>query len=83
MTTVGDVMQRLETMRSDHDREGMSRFGINTTAAYGISIYELRRIAREIGTDHGLALDLWDTGMHEARILAVFVAAPAKCSRGR
>jgi len=57
---------------------GMARFGINSKGTLGISIPTLRRLAREIGRDHELALRLWKSGFHEARILAGFVADPAK-----
>jgi len=56
----------------------MARFGINSKGTLGISIPTLRRLAREIGRDHELALRLWKSGLHEARILAGFVADPAK-----
>jgi 3-methyladenine DNA glycosylase AlkD len=70
------VIARLRSMGSEHDRQGMGRFGINVDNALGISIYELRKVAKEIGTDHDLALQLWDTGIHEARILASYIEDP-------
>lgn len=39
----------------------------------GISIYKLRPVAKEIGKDHQLALKLWNSGIHDARLLAVFI----------
>ena len=57
--------------------DGMARYGIRTDRAIGVTIYELRPLARRLGPDHGLALELWDTGIHEARILAGFVDDPA------
>jgi 3-methyladenine DNA glycosylase AlkD len=58
----------------------MARYGINVEHAFGVSVYELRRIARSIGKDHALALALWRTGNHEARLLACFVDDPAEVS---
>jgi 3-methyladenine DNA glycosylase AlkD len=55
----------------------MARFGINPKNTLGISVYELRRIARRIGKDHALALELWESSVHEARILAGFIEEPA------
>jgi 3-methyladenine DNA glycosylase AlkD len=78
MSTRDDVMARLRELRNDENRAGMARFGINTETAYGISIYELRPIAKEIGTDHDLAQELWATGVHEARILASYIDDPAQ-----
>ncbi len=51
----------------------MAKFGINVENAYGVSIPELRRLARNIGPHHRLAFDLWRTKIHEARILAAFI----------
>jgi 3-methyladenine DNA glycosylase AlkD len=56
----------------------MARYGINVENAFGVSIYELRKVAKRIGTDHDLALALWATGNHEARLLACFVDDPAQ-----
>ncbi len=64
-------------MGSARNRAGMARYGINVENAFGISVYELRKIAKGLGTDHDLALALWATGNHEARLLACFVDDPA------
>jgi 3-methyladenine DNA glycosylase AlkD len=55
---------------------GMARFGINPENAYGVSIPNLRRMAKQIGRDHPLALRLWNSGIHEARILASMIDPP-------
>jgi 3-methyladenine DNA glycosylase AlkD len=66
-------------MASNGNVEGMARFGIRpTTRVLGISIWDLRVLQREIGTDHRLAQQLWASGIHEARILASFVEDPAR-----
>jgi 3-methyladenine DNA glycosylase AlkD len=54
----------------------MARFGISSTNTLGISIPTLRKMAREIGTNHVLAQQLWDSGIHEARILGAMVDDP-------
>lgn len=58
----------------------MSRFGIDTTRAVGVTVTELRRFARDLGHDHGLAAALWASGVHEARLLASLVDEPAMVS---
>jgi 3-methyladenine DNA glycosylase AlkD len=55
---------------------GMARVGIDVSHALGVSVPRIRAVAGRCGTDHGLALDLWRTGIHEARILATLVADP-------
>jgi len=54
----------------------MKRFGIEDKHALGISIPELRKIARVIKTEHALALELWKTKIHEARMLASMIDDP-------
>ncbi len=61
----------------------MSRFGIQTSKALGVSIPQIRDLAKKIGIDHELAQQLWITGIHEARILATMVDDPAKVSEGQ
>ena len=72
------VLERLEALASPGGRERMARFGINSHRALGVRIPDLRRLAREIGTDHSLALSLWRTNVHEARIIASMIDDPAK-----
>jgi len=70
------VMDELAAQASDESGAGMARYGINVANAFGVSVYELRRTARVLGTDHELALALWQTGNHEARLLASMVDDP-------
>ncbi|CAN5648049.1 DNA alkylation repair protein [soil metagenome] len=75
--TVLAILTELRDMGSERGRAGMARYGINVENAFGVSVYELRKVARRLGTDHDLALALWGTGNHEARLLACFVDDPA------
>ncbi len=74
---VASLLEELRGLGSEKDRAGMARYGINVEQAFGVSIYELRKVAKRLGTDHELALALWVTGNHEARLLACFVDDPA------
>lgn len=70
------ILDRLQTMANSEAVAGMARYGIRPGQALGISIPKLRKLAKEIGRDHPLALALWRSGVHEARLLAGFIAAP-------
>jgi 3-methyladenine DNA glycosylase AlkD len=72
------VLDRLRALAQPGGREGMARFGIRPERALGVRIPDLRRLARDLGRDHGLALALWRTGVHEARILASMVDEPSR-----
>lgn len=75
------ILADLRGMGSERSRKGMARYGINVTNAYGVSIYELRKVAKRLGVDHDLALALWATRNHEARLLACFVDDPRAVSK--
>ena len=55
---------------------GMTRFGIDNSKALGVSMPKLRTLAKEIKKDQALSLALWDTGIHECRILASMIGDP-------
>jgi 3-methyladenine DNA glycosylase AlkD len=67
------LVEELRGLGSERNREGMARYAIHTEHAFGVSVPVLRAIAKRIGADHDLAIDLWKTGNHEARLLACFV----------
>jgi 3-methyladenine DNA glycosylase AlkD len=75
--TVEEVLALLAARGSTEAVAGMARYGINTSRAVGVSVLELRRIAKSIGRDHELALGLWASGIHECQLLAGMVADPA------
>ncbi len=67
------VMEKLKGMANPDAVAGMARFGINPDNNLGISVSILRQLAKYIGKDHGLAIELWSTGIHDARMLACMV----------
>lgn len=68
-----EILKKLKSLSNPKAVEGMVRFGINAKNTYGVSIPELRKIAKETGKNHFLAQQLWLSGIHEARILASFI----------
>ncbi|MBI3945290.1 MAG: DNA alkylation repair protein [Armatimonadetes bacterium] len=72
-----DALDRLRALANPANVAGMARFGINSHHTLGIPIPALRKLAREAGRDHALADALWESGVHEARILAALVDDPA------
>jgi 3-methyladenine DNA glycosylase AlkD len=74
--TLRKVLSRLQSLSHPENLEGMARFAIPTDRALGITTPDLKKLAREIGKDHRLAVQLWTTGIHEARSLAVMIEEP-------
>jgi 3-methyladenine DNA glycosylase AlkD len=78
-----EAIGRLRGMADHKRREGMSRYGISVSQALGVSIPQLRSLAKEIGKDHTLAKELFDSGIHEAMVLACFVEEPGKVTEAQ
>ena len=76
MLTADQIITNLNQQANAQAVEGMARFGIRPTQALGISMPTLRKMAKAIGRDHALALALWDSGIHEASMLASMIAEP-------
>jgi 3-methyladenine DNA glycosylase AlkD len=72
------VVRELRAMGKPANVEGMRRFGITGKEMLGVSMPELRRLARRVGRSHELALELWATGIHDARVLAALVDEPER-----
>lgn len=78
MNASAAILKKLKARGSTKNIEGMARFGIATERRLGVSVPEMRRIAREAGTDHALAISLWNSGIPEARIVASMIADPRR-----
>jgi 3-methyladenine DNA glycosylase AlkD len=78
---VDEVLARLRALENPEGRDGMRRFGIDVGNALGIGLTDLRKLGRDLPRDHRLAASLWDSGIHEARILAPIVDRPERVSR--
>jgi len=82
-TSCKEILAGFKKLYNKKNIDGMARYGINTKNAFGISIYVLRDMAGRIGKNHLLARQLWETGAHEAMLLAVFLEEPGKVSEAQ
>ena len=78
MASVKEVLDKLQSKARPEQLKGMAKYGIAVEQRLGVSVPDMRKLAKEIGKDHKLALDLWRTGIAEARIVAGMVGDPAK-----
>jgi 3-methyladenine DNA glycosylase AlkD len=74
--TAQEIIEDLKTKANPANVEGMARYGINPQNTLGVPMPVLRGLARQIKRNQSLALELWDSGIHEARILAGLIADP-------
>ena len=78
MASVEDILERLKEKSRPDQLEGMARYGMAVEQRLGVSIPDLRKLAKELGQDHKLALELWKTGIAELKILAAMIDDPNK-----
>ena len=76
--TCAKILSELKSLKNRRNIEGMARFGIRGKNLLGIPKPVLDKMAKAIGKDHDLALELWNSKIHEARILAALVGIAAK-----
>jgi 3-methyladenine DNA glycosylase AlkD len=63
--------------------EGMGRFGIKGSRMLGVSVPNLRELAAREGKNHCIALELWTTGIHDARLLATMMDESEKVTESQ
>jgi 3-methyladenine DNA glycosylase AlkD len=81
-----DVQSALDWLKrhaSRATRDGLARYAIPADRAFGVSMRDVQTLAKQIGRRHDLAIGLWETGWHEARLLAAYVDEPARVTRAQ
>jgi len=78
MASVKDVLDKLQSKAQPEHLKGVAKYGMTVEQRLGVSVPDMRKLAKEIGKDYKLALDLWRTGIAEARIVAAMVGDPDK-----
>lgn len=76
MASVDEILNQLRAQARPDQVAGMGRYGMTTTGRLGVSVPTMRKLAKEAGRDHDLALALWKSGIPEARIVAALVGDP-------
>lgn len=79
--TVDAVVAEIRSHRDEAALAGMARYGIRVDRRYGMSVPEVRELGRRVvnglgrrnPTRHVFAAELWQTGIHEAQLLAPLV----------
>jgi 3-methyladenine DNA glycosylase AlkD len=77
MITLEEAIKMIRSRASPDRLSGMARYGMCVEDRLGLSVPEMRLIARQIGRNHALAIALWQTGLAEARMIASMIADPA------
>jgi 3-methyladenine DNA glycosylase AlkD len=75
---VEEVVRELNLKAKPENLQGMAKFAIVGDQRMGVSVPDMRKIAKSAGKNHELALELWDTGIPECMIVAGMIAEPEK-----
>src|SRR5690554_1795097 len=75
------ALSKLEALGNEKVRDRNVKRGAGNTPQFGVMLGDIRKVAKEIGKDHGLALELWETGNIDARLLAILLLDPKRLSR--
>ena len=81
--TVLRALAELKRHGEKRNVDGMARFGIRAKKIYGVSKPAMDEIARNIGKNHALGLKLWETRIHDARILGMLISESEKVTAGQ
>lgn len=80
--SLGDEVQSALSWLKGHSskttRDGMARYGIPSDNAFGVTMANMKVLAKRLGRNHELAGALWATGWYEARMLTSFVDEPGR-----
>jgi len=76
LSTRDEILAQMRALGNPSAREGMERFGIQPENLIGLSVPQIRLIARRTVRSQRLAEELWATDIHDARLLASLVADP-------
>jgi 3-methyladenine DNA glycosylase AlkD len=75
-TAVEAALEWLREHSSEATRDAMARYAIPSEGALGVTVRDIKVLAKKLGRNHALALKLWETGIYEARMLASLVGEP-------
>ena len=78
MNTTEQIIEEIKKLSSPEAKSAQEYFGITGANRFGLTTPTMRAIAKKIGKNHSLALQLWKTGNHEAQHIAIFIAEPQK-----
>lgn len=80
---VPSALAWLKSHSTKATREGMARYAIPSDHAYGVAVRDIKALGKILGKNQALAVDLWATGVYEARMLVSFVADPAQLTQAQ
>src|SRR5258708_245878 len=76
MNSVEEILHELKKLSSPEAKAAQAYFKVGSEKSFGLRAPQMRKLAKQVGKNHQLALQLWKTEIHEARHVAIFIADP-------
>ncbi|MFW5701315.1 MAG: DNA alkylation repair protein, partial [Bacteroidota bacterium] len=76
--TTEQAIQEIKAIADPRAIKIWERGGMDTSKYLGANLTGLKKIAKKIGRDNDLAMDIWRTGFHDAKLLATYICEPKK-----
>ena len=78
--TAEEIVKQLRSLGTDGYKKILRNHGVQEPI-FGVKIEELKKIQKRVKQDYQLALDLYDTGIYDARYLAGLIADDLKMTK--
>jgi len=78
--TAKEIIAEIKPLGSENYKRVIFNHGV-TEPCFGVKVGDLQKIVKRIKKDYQLALDLYDTGIYDARYLAGLIADDARMTK--
>ena len=78
-----EILEEIRSQFNEKNVKGMARFGIVPKNAYGLSASKLKSIKKKTGKNHELAQKLWNTDIHDTKLLAFLIDNPVEVTEAQ
>ena len=78
--------QALALLKENRNERGIANWkkgghGDGKLKSFGIGLTVLRKLAKQVGRNHALALELWETDVYDAKVLGLLIDDPKQLTR--
>ena len=83
MSQLDTILKDLKALGDPRAVAIWKKVGMNTDKYFGVNLSKLKTYAKKYKKNHELALELWESGYHDARLLATMLEEPKKSAEAQ